>query len=220
MNFVLFDDEDRIQFNPFTFTRPVADIRIGILTIREKWERVLKTKISSYTVPYLSEKYPYVAADETIFINASVCPDEHLLASIMGLKPFQSLVDIKVVIAYKTKGEVPFQPMTSIGERLPYTVPYFKIDKVWDIFIKNDAALRSDFKLLTEGRISQALSATNTVIGVENIFVEPGAIVECSIINATSGPVYIGSHAEIMEGSMIRGPFALGRCAGGRCVQR
>jgi UDP-N-acetylglucosamine diphosphorylase/glucosamine-1-phosphate N-acetyltransferase len=213
MNFVLFDDEHRNCLSPFTFTRPVAEIRIGILTIREKWEHTLKTKVSYHTLPYLSEKYPYVAADETIFINGRVCPDAELLASIMALDSFQALVDKNLIIAFRTKGIVPLLPEKAIKEEFPYRQPYFIIDKVWDIFMKNDLALREDFKLLTAGRISQKLSGDNTIIGLENVFVEEGASVSCSIINASKGPVYIGSHAEIMEGCMIRGPFALGKHA-------
>ncbi|HEX8515732.1 MAG TPA: GlmU family protein [Bacteroidia bacterium] len=213
MNYILFDDITRENLLPLTFTRPVADIRIGILTIREKWERMLNAELSTRTEEYLQKKYPMEFAIDTdnFWINGSFCPNEKLLEEIKLLQPYHALLSGGVVIAANTGADKNFD----IGLSENYTkfeshAKPLHIQNPWDIFSKNGEAIRADFDLVTKGRISLALSATNQVIGLENIFVEEGAKVECAILNASSGPIYIGKEAEVMEGSIIRGPFSLG----------
>ncbi len=210
MNCVLFDDTTRLKLLPFTFTRPVADIRIGILTIREKWEKKLDTKTSTLTESYLSKKYPYITSEDTLFINGSVCPNKDLVDLIKALKPFQALVDKDIVLAIRIQGKVPEQLPEAIKEHITTTVPYLKLNNPWDIFSKNDEAIKTDFRLITAGRKSGAISSSNKLLGEENIFIEQGAKVECAILNGTTGPIYIGKNAEVMEGSLVRGPFSLG----------
>lgn len=210
MHYVLFDDPTRLKLLPFTFTRPVADIRLGIFTIREKWEHVLGAKTSTLTEAYLSIKYPYLLSEDTLFINGSVCPNKDLVDSIKTLKPSQALVDKGCVLAVRVLGKVPLELPDAIKEHVATHVPYLKLNNLWDIFSKNDEALRADFQLITEGRKSQAISTSNKVMGEENIFIEPGAKVECAVLNASTGPIYIGKNAEVMEGSLVRGPFSLG----------
>jgi UDP-N-acetylglucosamine diphosphorylase/glucosamine-1-phosphate N-acetyltransferase len=214
MNYILFDDETRFSLLPFTFTRPVAEIRIGILAIREKWERYLSQPVSHFTEKYLQEKYPVKAEPENILINGSVLPDKKLVAAILQLKKGEKLVQEHVLLAVNLSKEsvLKLETMERIQTSLEkkYADPVFKINFNWDIFTKNEQALKDDFQLITSGRKSQPLSSSNKVIGSENIFIEEGAKVECSILNTTSGFIYIDKHAEVMEGTMIRGPFSLG----------
>ena len=212
MNYILFDDSTRINLLPFTFTRPVADIRIGILTIREKWEHYLGCKTSTLTESYLGEKFPMVRAVNNILINASVIPNKTLVEEIKALKPNHALSSDDYMIAVNLKEEDIDNlgdDVSSVMQEIESEAIITKLNNVWEIFAFNDEEIKNDFKLITTGRISAKLSDTNKVAGVENIFIEEGAKVEFSIINATTGPVYIGKDAEIMEGSMVRGPFAM-----------
>lgn len=212
MNFILFDDTSRDNLLPLTFTRPVADIRIGILTIREKWEKGLNAKTSTQTQDYLSKKYAceFTIDTDNVWIAGSVLPNQKLIEEIKSLKPEQILVAANVLIAANTGNNKNFSA-DSVSAYTKYEshAKATRIENLWDIFSKNGEAIASDFQLLTEGRKSLALSSTNQVIGIENIFVEEGAKVECAILNASTGPIYIGKDAEIMEGSIVRGPFAL-----------
>ena len=216
MNLIFFDDSGiRSNMLPFTFTRPLADIRIGILTIREKWENIFSVKSSDLTVDYLSEKFPCVAGDDNILINGALIPDTKILEEIRNLKPGTSLSSGKTFLASRVDS-IFFKNKISI-EDIPFPQPIeYASDPVmirhsWDIFSLNGKAISNDFKLITAGRKSISLSTTNQIIGdKELLFLEEGAKVECSVINTIGGCVYIGKHAEIMEGSLIRGPFSLG----------
>lgn len=213
MNYILFDDNNRNNLLPLTFTRPVADIRIGILTIREKWEKMLNAETSSHTQEYLQKKFPseFTIDMDNFWINGSVCPNEKLLEEINKLQPRQAMLSEGLLIAVNTGDDKVFDPELK-GEYTKFEshAKAMQIQNPWDIFSKNGESIKCDFDLLTKGRISLALSATNQVIGLENIFVEEGAKVECAILNASTGPIYIGKDAEIMEGSIVRGPFSLG----------
>ncbi|MGB7785270.1 MAG: GlmU family protein [Salinimicrobium sp.] len=207
MNYILFDGPARDQFLPFTFTRPVADMRIGILSIREKWEKYLNTTTSTITEEYLSEKWPMVEMDENVMINASFLPTAELVEQIKNLRPKEAIFYDEDVVAFFAHEEedVEFDKCTSIE----LEGKAFRIEHTWDIFKLNGQAIAADFELLTEGRKSQPLPKTNQVIAPENVFLEEGAKVECAILNASEGPIYIGADAEIMEGSIVRGPLAL-----------
>ncbi|MEM9076096.1 MAG: GlmU family protein [Bacteroidota bacterium] len=208
MNYILSDGNHRDSFFPFTFTRPVADIRIGILTIREKWEKHLKGFISFKTVSYLAEKFPLNVASENVVIMGNVIPNADLSKRLMELKPSEALYHNEQLIAYNTSDpSLDFD--ASAYKRIEWEPSVFAITEVWDIFSKNGDALQSDFELLTQGRESQPISQTNQVVHPENIFLEEGARVEFSILNASTGPIYIGKNAEIMEGCIVRGGLAL-----------
>ncbi|MBL0329155.1 MAG: GlmU family protein [Bacteroidetes bacterium] len=212
MNYILFDDTARINLLPLTFTRPVAEIRIGILTIREKWEKVLDIKVSFQTEEYLNKKFPTEFAIDTdnIWINGSVCPNAKLLEELKSLQPKQALLSLGTVLAVNSGDVKAFDFRNIEGfTKFESAAQAIRIENPWDIFSKNGEAIKDDFELITKGRKSLALSKTNQIIAVENIFVEEGAKVECAILNASTGPIYIGKDAEIMEGSIIRGPFAL-----------
>ena len=217
MNYILFDDISRNNLLPLTFVRPVADIRVGILTIREKWEMYLKEKTSSLTEDYLSEKYPTVKEKENILINGSVCPTPQLVKEVKGLKAKQSLVYGEYIIAiHVSEKELNEGTFASDSDdfdgsnEIETQTPHIKISNTWDIFVKNEEAINEDFNLLTAKRKSKEISKTNNVICPENIFIEEGAKVEFATLNASNGPIYVGKDAEIMEGSLIRGPFSLG----------
>ncbi|MDP4266164.1 MAG: GlmU family protein [Bacteroidota bacterium] len=213
MNYILFDDS-RKDLLPFTFVRPVANIRIGILTIKEKWEKYLNTSVSYLTERYLIKKFPLKVEPQNILINGSICPDRNLTERIKSLKQNQILRKDKTIIAiYTEEGKIDslhFNNFTNISnfEHIEYNGNYLKINHVWDIFESNGQAINSDFEILTKGRKSSPISDTNKIIGT-NIFVEEGAKIECAILNSNTGPIYIGKDAEIMEGSLVRGPFAL-----------
>lgn len=211
-NYILFDTPARELLYPFTHTRPVAACRIGILTIREKWEHLLNAGISHLTVPYLQKKYP-LKKNETIpavLIYGNVLPDEALAHAIHELQPGQGLYKDKDLIAKVTPGN---NPDAEPVERKEYLGAVSQIRMPWDFFLLNDQSIRSDFELLTRGRISAPISDTNKVTAPERIFLEEGAIVEHSILNASTGPIYVGKNAEIMEGCLIRGALALGEKA-------
>lgn len=208
-NTVLFD-YNRKSLLPFTFTRPVAEIRVGILTIREHWELLLEGTISYLTQDYLSKKFPEWREQENLFLNGAVIPNEELLNAARRLSLGQRLVANGVPLAAFAAGwPDPVSPYGRFTD-IPFTGKVTIISNVWDIFILNDQVLKQQFQLLTAGRKSAPLSNTNRLIAPQNIFAEPGAIAECAIINASAGPVYLGKKSEIMEGAMIRGPFALG----------
>lgn len=219
-NVILFDNEVRDQLLPLTYTRPVCETRVGILTIREKWEKWLGENytFSYITQDYLAEKYPIDYGSENYVINGSVLPSEQLCSLIRYMDFNEAYLQGEELVIAKLD-ERQFEKLINDeeihelrGVDLAGT-QYLKIDHPWDIFSINGEAIRSDFELLTKGRQSQPLSNTNQVVGDGPIFLEKGAQVECSMLNATEGPIYIGKNAEVMEGCMIRGPVALGEYA-------
>jgi UDP-N-acetylglucosamine diphosphorylase/glucosamine-1-phosphate N-acetyltransferase len=176
----LSDREVSEHLFPFTQTRSVADIRIGILTIREKWEKLLQQKV---TVLKKDEQPPH----DAIVFAANIMPTSQFIQSI-----------------FDNAGNVTGEPDYSLVKILQYP---------WHIFQWNDWALREDFQLITRDRQSQPIPETVQTINADNIFIEPGAVLHHCILNASTGPIYIGPKTEIMEGSLIRGPFALGEGA-------
>ena len=208
MNYILFDGPARNALLPFTFTRPVADILVGIMTIRQKWELHLGSTTTTLTEEYLSDKYPMVELEGNVMINASFLPNAILAELVSNLEPNQAIFKKDEIIAFYTsenQEEVDFDTY----EIIEYNDDCITIENTWDIFSKNDVAIREDFELLTQDRRSQPIPKSVNVIAPENVFIEEGAKLEYVTLNASSGPIYIGRDAEIMEGSVIRGPFAL-----------
>lgn len=207
MNYILFDGSSRDQLLPFTFTRPVADIRIGILTIREKWEKLLGSTTSTVTEEYLENKWPMVEMEQNVMINASFLPTPELLVQIENLEENQAIFYEEDIVAFYAleDQEVDFSAYT----QLELAGDPFQIAHTWDIFSKNGEAIAADFELLTQDRESQPIPSSNNVIKPENVFIEEGATVEFATLNASAGPIYIGANSEIMEGSLVRGPLAL-----------
>jgi UDP-N-acetylglucosamine diphosphorylase/glucosamine-1-phosphate N-acetyltransferase len=226
MYYIFFDDR-RASFQPLTLTRPVADLRMGVLTIAEKWQMMLKkaadTPVFGYlTATYLAEKYPtnlpvnLLAHDTNIqicYINARALPQADLIDEILQLPDGGQLWKNDILLCCKTNTAIsePYQwALSAENVRKTASDPII-ISHIWDIFTQNAAALKADFQLLTQGKTSQPISNTNTIIGDRaNIFLAEGATVEAAMLNVKGAPIYIGKNAEIMEGAMIRGGLALG----------
>lgn len=207
--FVLIDDVNTWRnFLPFTFTKPVSEIRIGILTIKEKWEKHLHTNVEIICESYLSEKFPNYLEDEALYITSNVCPDKKLIKKINDLKINEGLKHNNTFIAYFGTKE---NYKNLKGQFFELENEPLILKNVWDIFQKNAIALNSDFELLTQNKKSYPLSESNKVIGNKNlIFLENGAKAEACIFNTNTGPIYLAADSEVMEGSVIRGPFSLG----------
>ena len=207
MNYILFDGPFRDNLRPFTFTRPVADIRIGILTIREKWERFLKATTTTVTEDYLSKKWPMVEMESNVMINAAFCPSKSLISQIKNLEEGQVLIHRDQFVAFllKENEKVELENFNSVELKED---PVF-IENTWDIFSKNAEAIQADFEFLTEDRTSIPIPGFVQCFGENAIFIEEGADVKAASLNAEDGPIYIGKNSKIMEGSHIRGPFAL-----------
>lgn len=213
-NIILFDNEIREHLLPLTYTRPVCELRVGILTIREKWERWMGGKISFITQDYLAEKYPIEYDEENYLINGSALPSDQLCRLLKQMDTGEAFLLGEELIAAKMNGSQMDKLIhdEDFGELKGFDLEdtqFLKINNLWDIYKLNDQALREDFQLLTSGRFSQPISSTNRYAGEENIFIEAGAKVEFATLNATTGPIYVGKNAEIMEGSIVRGGLAL-----------
>jgi UDP-N-acetylglucosamine diphosphorylase/glucosamine-1-phosphate N-acetyltransferase len=210
MNVILFDDPViRQDLLPFTFTRPVGKIRVGILTIDEKWEKRLGLQVSFQTPEYLRKKYPVKSGDKNLLINGAVCPDDKLVKAIQDLPEGSFLIKKQLLIAAKN----PQQEMTP-SNIVEYDNDLTVIDKSWKIYSKNGEQIKLDFKLITAGRKSAGIQDKHTAVyGEENLFVEEGVTMKAAVINAENGPVYLGKNSIIQEGALIRGSFAL--CEGG-----
>lgn len=212
MKVILFDDfSRRLNLLPLTFTRPVAALRIGILTIAEKWEKYLELGVSYQTELYLQEKFPIEYSDQNILINGSICPDEHLLEAVDNLLDGEALYSDTVLVALKlseASAKKWNQSDLSPYKHIQYTVSLNQVVFPEDIFKLNDAEIRKDYALLTKGKVSQKLSSTNCTLG-DDIFVEEGVMAECATFNALQGPIYLGKNSQVWEGANIRGSFAL-----------
>lgn len=202
MNIILDDNGLHLRFAPLTFTRPVGDLRCGILTNKERWEKWIPEAVVSFeTETYLATKFPKIEGEHTVVVNASIIPTEAIAAAVVLLEDNQLLVAGDTWLAKRGKAT----EVIKWTEQFP-----IELKERWDLFQLNDEVLVADFFLLTGGRTSAYISGTNTVIGDRSlIFIEEGASVEGAMLNTTAGPIYVGHEAEIMEGALIRGPFAL-----------
>jgi UDP-N-acetylglucosamine diphosphorylase/glucosamine-1-phosphate N-acetyltransferase len=217
LNIILFDSDARDQLLPLTATRPTGELRLGILTLREKWERRLNGSVSYITQEYLQEKYPIHIEDENYIINSGLLPNDQLCARIKQLALNEALLHHGELVAARLN-EARFESLIEEeevselqGMEIEPDIPLVYLHHLWELTRLNDQALREDFELLTKGRKSQPLPASNQVIGsAASIFLEEGVTVEYCTFNTTNGPIYIGAKTEIMEGSRLRGPIAFG----------
>jgi len=214
MNFVLFDSQSRNNFLPFTHTRPVADIRCGILTMRERWGKLLGENTWTLTQPYLQPAFPNIDSSEKTYINAAVFATADLVNAIAGMQAGSTLYVNDVLVAWRPIGPVNEQDLlkeaANCAAKAQCADSVMILNNNWDIFSLNDRATRADYDLLTNGRKSMPIPPGVTVTGSENLFIEEGAnIYPGCIINATTGPVYVGAGAEVLEGTIMRGPIAL-----------
>ena len=215
INYILFDDNTKLNLLPFTHTRPIADIRCGILTFRERWEMLLKQPTSTLTDSYLQTVFPLLKGDDNILINGAVFGNEIVMEAILNLKNGENLIKNNILIAARVNtiynSEQEFETIINPLKTITFEPEVMVLKNIWDIFSYNDKAIRYDFELITQGRQSAPIPDNILVTGKENIFIEQGGQINMGcIINATKGPVYIGKDAELLEGVMIHGPFALG----------
>lgn len=210
-NLILFDDPAiRGSLLPFTFTRPVADIRVGIWKISEKWENYTGIRPGFLTQEYLSAKFPKTDGP-ALLVNGAVCPNPALWNAIQRLSAGEALYKQNILIATMMDNVAGFQPeRTKNLSVVDFEEELTIIHKSWHIFQFNGIELRRDFDLLTKGRSSQVCSDAHTILYNESaIFIEEGAKIKAAVLNAEGGPIYIGKNTEIQEGALIRGPFAL-----------
>ena len=208
MNYILFDGPNRNALLPFTYTRPVADLRMGIFTIREKWEAYLGLTTTTITEDYLSEKFPMVEFSDNIMINAAYLPNLKLVELIQNLGENEAVFEGEQTVAFRvseTQETIDFSQFKI--HRCPAST--ISIKNTWDIFELNGAAIEADFQFITKGKTSEPTPKSVSTIHSERIFIEAGAKLDHCVLNATDGPIYIAENTEIMEGSLIRGPFAL-----------
>ena len=210
MAIILFEDNAHQTLLPLTYTRPVADLRIGILTIAEKWGKRLNTSFSFKTEVYLQGKFPLKTAADNLFINGAVCPDAELVEAIDKLQTGEALkLNDRLIAARLNESDAKdFKTDTNFGRVSNYTGSPVVLKHPEDIFRNNDIELRKDFALLTQGRTSATISSTNTIIG-NDFFAEDEVSTECCTFSTLNGPIYLGKHTEVWEGTNIRGSFAL-----------
>ncbi|MES1216004.1 MAG: putative sugar nucleotidyl transferase [Bacteroidota bacterium] len=219
MNKIIFTEEfcQPENLHPFTLTRQIQDIRVGILTIREKWERILglqsfdKKEDDYKDLDRSVNIYEAVGNAVCFMIHGNILPTPQLIKAIGRLKngEFIAVKESAGIVFRFSKKEIKDKHKIKVIRAVSINEEIKSIQYPWDIFQLNDWAIRQDFKLLTNKRKSQSISKTNKVIKSSQVFLEKGARMEHCIINATDGPVYIGKNAEVMEGSIIRGPFAM-----------
>lgn len=216
-NIILFDlPAVRENLLPLSYTRPIADFLVGITTLRKKWESFLAGEFSYSTVGYLSEKYPMKTAEENLFIASNIIATEPLARRLDSLEPGEVLMadtmaGQRVLVGFKGGASRLDEVIHSMPAGIVYEEKVDAINYVYDIFLLNGRQIEADFDVLTAGREGQSIPRSNTVIGdPDRIYIESGAIVEGVVLNASHGPIYVGRHVEIMEGSCLRGPIALG----------
>ena len=213
-NLILFDDPAiRTALLPFTFTRPIAGIRIGIQTLGEKWSDVMGQSTSFLTEAYLQPKFAQTAGDDNWYINSAVCPTTALHEAITALETNAGLITTGgLVLAVRTNTPLAVPPTVADNYHFQtFAEDLTIVSNMWTIFVHNGDQIRADFARLTAGRTSQPISDPFTrCYAPENVFIEEGATIRASILNAEGGPIYIGRNATISEGSIVIGPFSLG----------
>lgn len=214
MNYILFDSDLRYQLLPFTHTRPIADIRCGILTMRERWEHFTQTTTSTLTEEYLNQVYPIKNSNDSIFINGAVFATHTLWNKISTLKPGEQLVKGEIIIASHVADEqIHFEKGMKVNAAftdITFEGEIKLLHRPWDIFHMNGQAIQDDYKLLTDNKEGQLTPDGVVTRNSEYIFIEEGAIIDAGVIlNAVDGPIYIGKNAHIMEQAVLRGPVAI-----------
>jgi UDP-N-acetylglucosamine diphosphorylase/glucosamine-1-phosphate N-acetyltransferase len=220
MNVVLFDaPQERISLRPFSYTRSLAEIRVGISTIEEKWKRYFTGDYSFITTPYLRRKFPCIAAEENLCINSTVFPDDALVAAIRALKSNQKLVKDSTLLAAlcdnaTLQGFQADRFSSPNLQAIAYQAPCTQIRNNWDIFLLNNQELRRDLQWLSKEKTTQQIQDPHTIAYNEgDIFLEEGVSITAAILNAQSGPIYLGKNSIIQEGAIIKGPVAIGEHA-------
>jgi len=215
-NLILFDDESWNSLLPLTYTKPISELRIGIFTIKEKWERLLNGKSSYITQDYLAKKYSIVIEEENFVINSRLLPNDKILHLIKNLEINEALIFKDTLVAARMN-QSQFSKLINNSELdelngMDLTNQEGVIEMIerpFDLFRLNGQEINKDFELITKNKQSKNISGSNSIIGSGKLFVEEGVNIESTILNTSKGPIYLGKDSEIMEGSLIRGPFAL-----------
>lgn len=196
-------EQSHLDLLPLTYTRSIGDLRIGILTIAEKWGKYLEATVEHRTTNQLQELYT-LTGDHDLFIDASILPDENLVPAILSLDNGQALYYEDQLIATKENES------HSDCKKIIYTNEITKVNYSWDLFRLNGQEIRKDFELITASKRSEELADAHTICYGKEIFIENGAKIKAAVLNAENGPIYLGKNSEVQEGSVIRGPFSLG----------
>jgi len=211
MSIVLFDNSNRNHLFPLTYTKAIAALRFGILSIQERWALSSSQEVFIHTSNYLQNLYPSIPNECHIWVDAAIVLDDTLLASIVALAPDTCLVDEIGLVAGNL--EIAAKDFNASLSNFKTQIKIDTVQRIkhpWEIMLWNDRFIRTDFSLVTKGRTSQPISSTVNVINAAEIFIEQGAKLEFCTLNASTGPIYIAKDAEVMEGTCIRGPFSLG----------
>jgi len=211
MQIILFDEPTRwLDLLPLTYTRPISGMRCGIVTLAEKWEKRLQTKVSYLCEPYLQEKFACNYTDDNLYINSSLLCNDKVFNEVMLLKKGETLFSGNTLLAYRSDEKLIYNfsvlPNTKTRES---TLDVSFIHYPWNIFSLNQQEIENDFQLLTQNRKSEAISSTNKIIAPENVFAEEGFKMEYCILNAQKSKMYFGKNTEIMENTVVRGSLAL-----------
>lgn len=214
MNYILFDQEETHQnLLPLTYVRPISLLRVGIMTIIDKWDHFLGQTPSVLTLDYLQNKFTHYWHPDNIVINSSICPDGQLVEVIKNLEKNEYLVKDKMLLAARVSDEQSFEAIktSDLSKGKKYNKDIQAIRNPWDIFVHNGQQITSDFEIITAGRQSDTLSDMHTIAyNPEQIFIEPGAKIKAAVLDADSGPIYIGKNTTIHPGCVVIGPFSLG----------
>ncbi len=221
MNYILVDHQSE-TFYPLTLTRPISELRCGMLTIREKWVKMLKTEQVNYLAQdHLSGKYKHPLHSDNVLIDSRIIPTPSLAKQVLGLLHNQALVSNGKCIAARIDGGTlrdvtyPVEPGQFVDANtrvIEVEEAPLSLSKLTDLFTKNAAFIEDDFKLLTKGKKSEKVNSTNVVIG-KKLFVKDDVKMNCVVLNTETGPIYIDKGAEVMEGGMLRGPLYIGKGA-------
>ena len=217
MNIILFDDDKYNDFLPLVYTRPIGALRCGIFTINEKWEKALGASVSYFSKSYLDSNYPQQWNADNYLINARFLPTDTFLKAIDKLESGDSIWQGEDLLAARLKddGNLSREEKNDFYKNLQGNkielepqAETIELKSVWDLFGKNDQALRLDFQRLIKDKVSEPIPESVNTIG-SDIFIEKGADLTFATLNSSTGPIYIGKDTVVMEGATIRGPFAL-----------
>lgn len=210
MNIVLFDNQYRENLLPFTFLRPISEIRMGILTISQKWEVYLEGEVSHFSHDSLTELYPLFLEDDNIFIAGNILPNDTLAKAIQSLNQHEALFSPdNRLMALKAGSPEQFLQLDQFN-KITFSENYTEINEKFDIFLQNSSEIKNDFTKIIHSSHSAPVSKSNIMIGDKSlIFMDEGVKMEGCTLNTTDGPIFIGKDVEIMEGSNLRGPIAI-----------
>jgi len=214
-NLILFDDEKRDAFLPLVWTRPLSELRLGINTIREKWERIYSCTASFLTQEYLSAKFPLKITEDNLLINSRYLPNEYLISLLRMLELNQAIMSDNDLVAVRlTKKRlsdvIEDEDIESLDGMDIDSALFRYIEKPWQLFLQNGLEIENDMNEIKKTQSTQDLPDGNQLIGdAKHLFIEEGVQIQGATLNTTTGPIYLGKGSEVMEGSLIRGPFAL-----------